>query len=712
MSSGADLLDLVDPLCGSDSEPGFSTGLTYPAVAVPGGMTFFSPRNRPGGQVFSRRPSWPVNRIEGFTATHSPSTWIGDYGTFTLMPGVAPAPGGVPPRDASYALDTEVSRPDYYRVRLNNGGIECELTATRRCGVLRLTYPHTGPATLTLRLHAAGDEADADVPRGLVTGVARNGPGVPGDFGCRFVVELDRPCREARRIPAASVPGGGIAGRAGAAGDLLVLAFDAVAGRPVTVRVGTSFISADQARLNLDREVGRRGFDGVRAETAGEWARELSRVLVDGGPAERLAERRRTFYTCLWRSLLFPRDLHEVDAGGRVVHFSPYTGRVEAGPLVSDNGFWDTSRTVYPLLSLAYRERLGGVLDGWTTAYTQSGWMPQWAGPGHRSCMVGTHSAAVFADAISKGVGGFDAEVAYASMVKDATLPGDEGGRWGRQQLREYLDLGYCPEVGGLDSVCRTLDYGYNDWCCARVADALGRPGEARDFDRRAGNWRHLFDPQTRFFRPRDAGGAWSGPFEEFRWGGPYREGGPWQYRFAVPHDPRGLAEVMGGPDALAAEVSRMVATPPRFEVGTYGDEIHEMAEMAAATMGQYSHSNQPVHGVLWSAARVGRADVTDALVRRVLDELYAPGVFPGDEDNGEMSAWYVLAALGLFPHCPGDPSYTTTAPLFDEATLAGDDGPTLRLRRGDAGTQTPDRRVAHADLIAAARAGDAVVLP
>ena len=685
-------LHLVNPLCGSDSEPDFSTGLTYPAVGVPWGMTYFSPRNRPGGRVFSRRRSWPVNRIDGFTATHAPSPWMGDYGSFTLTPGVGRVADDPRARQCSYRLDSEESRPDLYRVRLSAGDVECELTATCRCGVLRLHYPKGVEATLTLQLHSPRGEGRLD-DDGVVRGVARDGHGLVDGFGCHFVVRADRPFARGRPI-------GGDDGT-----PSLALHFEAGDG-PVTVRVGTSFISHAQAELNLQREVGDRPFEQVRDAAGALWNAELDRVQIDGGTDAQ----RRTFYTGLWRALLFPRVFHEVDADGKTIHFSPYTGRVEVGELVTDNGFWDTSRTVYPLLSLAWRDKLGQILNAWLPAFEQSGWMPQWASPGHRACMVGTHSAAVFADAITKGVGGFDHRVALESMLKDADVPGDPEGRFGRQQLPEYLELGFCPEVGALDSVCRTIDYGYNDWCCARVLETLGRGEEAADYDRRAAGWKKLFDPRTKFLRPLDDQGRFAGAFEEFRWGGPYREGGPWQYRFSVPHDATGLADLLGGADALATGVEQMVATPPRFFPGTYGSEIHEMSEMAGATMGQYAHSNQPVHGVLWQPARVGRPDVTDRLVRRVLDELYTPETFPGDEDNGEMGAWYVLAALGLFPHCPGDPAYTSTVPLFESATLHGDDGRTIRLTRGNAASQ--DRRVTHQTLLHAADTGEPVSLP
>ncbi|MEM6560467.1 MAG: GH92 family glycosyl hydrolase [Planctomycetota bacterium] len=674
----AELIDLVNPLCGSDSEPEFSTGLTYPAVGVPWGMTYFSPTNRPGGQVFARRRSWPANTLAGFAATHAPSHWMGDYGSFAVMPGIGQPTTTPSPTSASYRLDTETSRPDLYRVRLTGSDIRCELTATARCGMLRLTYPdaNTDADHQHLTLQLASDACTAE-PCGTheLIGTARNGQGLVDGFACRFVLRFDRPIQTVDAHP----------------DRRHVIRFEP-GGSPVTVTMATSFVDHDQARRNADREIGGRDFDAVRAETADTWNRHLARIQLTGGTHAQ----HRTFRTCLWRASLFPRTLTEFDANDAPIHRSPYTGNVEPGRLVTDNGFWDTSRTVYPLLALVWPTKLGEILDGWLTAYRQSGWMPQWASPGHRSCMVGTHSAAVFADAITKRITGFDHELAFASMLNDATVPGDPDGKFGRQQLPEYHALGYCPEVGADDSVCRTLDYAYNDWCVAAVAEALGKTEHVVTFRERADNWKKLFDRDTGFIRPRTADGEWAGPLREFRWGGPYREGGPWQYRFAVPHDPHGLAELLGDPDGLAEAVGRMAETPPRFDVGSYGREIHEMTEMAAANFGQYAHSNQPVHAVLFLPARVGRPDITDTLVRRVLDELYTPDTFPGDEDNGEMAAWYVLCAIGLCPHCPGDPAYTQVPPLFDTVTIQTDAGQTITPP-----PLHPTRNVRHSDVVA-----------
>ncbi|MEL7238342.1 MAG: GH92 family glycosyl hydrolase, partial [Planctomycetota bacterium] len=650
------LVDLVNPLCGTDSEPEFSTGLVYPAVATAGGLTFWSPRNRPGGHVFSRRRSWAVNTITGFTATHSPSCWIGDYGSFDVLPGC----GDFIQTD-TYRLDTEVSRPDQYAVTLLASGVRCELTATPRCGFMRFTFPTCDRRWLAIRLHSSDSEIDHHGR--TVTGVARNhNGGVAGDFGLRFMLELDCDVINARKQD-----------------DVLLL--DLAETDRVHVRCGTSFISVAQARLNRRRELADRPFETVRDDLATHWQSLLSAIDIEGGTQDQ----RRTFHTCLWRSLLFPRRLDEIDDAGNTVHYSPYTGRIEDGPLCTDNGFWDTSRSVYPLLSLVYPKRCGDVIDGWLGAVRDSGWLPEWASPGHRAAMVGTHSAAVIADAVTKDIDGFDHREAYEAIKRGATEPGDAHEKFGRQQFDDYVRLGYCPEHGPRDSVCRTLDYAYNDHCVSLVAQKLGDHENAAVFAGRAKNWRKLFDENLKFFRPRNAAGDWTYAFREFEWGGPYREGCAWQYRFAVPHDPAGLAEKFGGPNSLVAAIEAMFETPPTFEVGEYQQVIHEMSEMASADFGQYAHSNQPVHQLLAVPARVGQPEVTDRLIRRVLTELYSPDTFAGDEDNGEMSAWYVLASIGLFPHCPGEPSYTAVPMLFDRVAIRTDDGKTIQRRATDA---------------------------
>ncbi len=662
--SAENLVDLVNPLQGTASRSDFSRGNTSPLVARPFGMTHWTPQTDEG-----RWPFHPdTHKLQGVRATHQASPWMGDYGHFVVM-----AQSGEPlprasERASAFRLEELTVRPHVLSVTLRRYGIRLEMTPTERCGVFRFTFPAGQPARVILEPSQGESGVEINAARSTITGFTRaNSGGVPPNFACHYAAVFSRPFVSASALP------GEREGAVAEFGD---------GGGQVEMTIGTSFLSAEQALRNLEREVGGRDFDAVRAEGEAVWNAALGRVAIAGGTEAQ----RRTFYSGLYRTQLFPRAWHEFDAAREPVHFSPYDGRVHAGVLYADNGFWDTYRTVYPLLALLMPERLAEILQGWTNACREGGWFPQWASPGYRACMVGTHIDAVMADAVVKGVTGFDVEAAYAGLVRHATEPGDRWGNYGRLGLADYLEHGYVVEDHQDHSVARSLDYAYDDWCLSRIARVLGRREDESVFRARADNYRHLYDPAVGFMRAREADGAWREPFAEFAWGGPYVEGGPWQSSWAVPHDPAGLIALMGGPEAFVSKLDRMLAQEPRFEVGAYGFEIHEMTEMADAAFGQYAHSNQPVHHVLALYAAAGRPDRMRHWTRRVMDELYSPDHLPGDEDNGEMSAWYVLNALGLYPLCPGHPSYVLGSPLFPAARVRLPNGRDLVIEAADGG--------------------------
>jgi predicted alpha-1,2-mannosidase len=463
-------------------------------------------------------------------------------------------------------------------------------------------------------------------------------------------------------------------------------------GGVVNVRIGTSFVSIDQARLNLKRELGTVPFDRAVRRTAAVWENMLGRAEITTPDMEQKG----TFYSCLYRALLFPRTWHEVDAVGRTFHRSPYDGKLHPGVMFADNGFWDTYRTVYPLYAILFPDQLGTILEGWVNGYRESGWLPKWPSPGERGGMIGSHIDAVIADACVKGIPGFDLAKAYEGMRKHATEVA--GDRLGRTGLDAYLRKGFVPEQGNNHGVSCTLDYAYDDFCIAQVAAALGRDDDRRTMLRRAQNYRKLFDPRVGFMRGRTAGGEWVKPFDEFAWGGPYVEGSVWQCGWAVPHDPAGLIKLMGGDKQFVAKLDHMLSQPPRFNVVHYPYEIHEMTEMAAVDFGQYAHSNQPVHHVLYLYAAAGRPDRTQYWVRRVLNELYnsGPAGFAGDEDNGEMSSWYVLSSLGFYPLCPGTTQYVFGSPLFKRVVLHPPSGRDLTITAAGNGPATPYVKAVH----------------
>jgi predicted alpha-1,2-mannosidase len=676
-------LDLVNIRQGTESHFGFSQGNTLPLIARPFGMTHWCP------QTNGSRGGWffhPGDRkLEGIRATHQPSPWIGDYGQFVVMPQTGPLHPGAAERASGYRPEDAVFQPHTFRAELLQYDCTLEFTPTERCAMLRCHF-HADPAidpvgaALPRRLlfEPGPGEAHVEVLPGArkLRGWTRaNTGGVPENFALYYVAVFDT-----------DVTGWGVfQGRDVAAGQEQAEGERAGAyvefpssDRRIGAQIATSFISWEQAERNLEQEIGGLTFDALRDQGAAAWEAALGRLRIEGGSEEQ----RRTFASCLYRTQLFPRDFHEVDAEGKVHHYSPYDGQVHDGRLVTDNGFWDTYRTVYPLFSLLCPDRLAEVLEGWTSAYRESGWFPTWASPGHRLCMVGTHADAVIADAVVKGIAGFDVATAYAGIRKHAFEVVSEDTGFGRLGLADYVERGYVADDRVHHaSASRTLDYAYDDFCIAQVAKALGHDGDHKQLLRRAGNWRHVYDPGVGMMRGRNADGSWREPWDEFEWGGAFVEGGSWQHTWGVPHDPAGLIAAMGGPEAFVAKLERLLTGPPHFRVGSYGFEIHEMTEMACAGFGQYAHSNQPVHHALYLFACAGRPDRTQYWVRRVLTELYSPDHFAGDEDNGEMSAWYLLSALGLYPLCPGHPSYVLGSPLFPAAHLSLPGSQTLTVR-------------------------------
>ncbi len=664
-------VNLVNPLQGTNSHHGFSQGNCLPIVARPFGMAHWSPQTDEGRWLFDPRS----RKLQGIRLTHQPSPWMWDYGHFTLMPQTGPPMLGASARSSAYRLDQSEITPYFAKTNLIRYDTTLEMSPTERGAIFQLTFPPSETARVLLDTFSGESHFQFRPDRNILAGFTRaNSGGVPSNFASYFAVAFDRPWQKT-----------GLFHRNhhwetdAATGERLgAFAEFAPSDGPLIVRVATSFISIEQAVRNLEQELGTKSFEAVKAEAEAVWNNALGRIEIEGATERQ----QRTFYTCLYRAQLFPRQFHEYDADGKTIHYSPYDGQTHDGVLYTDNGFWDTYRTVYPLLSIVYPERWEEIIHGWVNAAKESGWFPRWPSPGHRACMIGTHIDAVIADAVVKGCRSFDLESAYAALCRNAFDVGDADETYGRRGIREFAELGYVPADHYHAATACTQDYAYNDWCIAQVAKALalGREEDYQKLIQRAQNYRHVYDPNVGFMRGRNADGGWEEPFREFQWGGAYVEGGPWQSTWAVPHDPAGLIALMGGPDAFCAKIDQMLALPPHFEAGSYGGEIHEMTEMAVADFGQYAQSNQPVHHVLSLYACAGRPDKFQYWVRRILDEYYTPDTLPGDEDNGEMTAWYVLNALGFYPLCPGHPSYVIGSPLFPKALVHLPDGKTLTI--------------------------------
>jgi predicted alpha-1,2-mannosidase len=644
-----DRLELVNVLQGTLSTRVFSRGNTLPIAAMPFGMAHWTLQSQ-AGTPWMFQPG--DRRIQGFRATHQLSPWLADYGEAVFLPFCGEVNPDAKMRSSSWRREEAHLRPHSFRLSLLRYQADVELIPAERCAILGATFSGEGAPGFLAEVPEKADAFEMDAAKQGFRFTSRsNRGGVPKNFATYYVVRFAEPWLDAKTQESA---------------DGRVAMFRFANRSRIEARIATSFISFEQSERNLERELGSKSQDQLRSESAARWNEHFGRVAVEGGSGSE----QRVFYSCLYRALLFPRTWHEPDAAGNPIHFSPYTGKVVPGVMYADHGYWDVYRAWYPLMSIVFPDRLAEILEAWVNAYKAGGWLPQFPAPGYRACMTGSLIDAVFGDAAAKQIGGFDLATAYEGLKKHATEPGDPDKGYGRRGIEDYLKLGYVAADHVEQAVAETVDSAYGDFCIAQVAKALGRGDDAAMFFARSQNWKKLFDAKTGFLRGKKANGDWLEPFDEFQWGSPYVEGSAWQHRWDVPHDLEGLIQAMGGKDRAAEALEKMLALEPIFHVGVYGQEIHEMSEMAAVDFGQYAQSNQPVHHLLYIFALAGRPDRTQYWVRRVMAELYTPDTFPGDEDTGSMAAWYLLSAMGFYPVCPGKPEYVAGSPLFDRITL------------------------------------------
>lgn len=643
----------------------FSTGNTMPLVGRPWGFNHWALQTNSG------KTAWWFDGNEHeyrwLRCTHMPSPWIGDYGYFTFGPQLgdfSPNPVGFfEPRAANlrpYGMDLTTA-PD---------GMRIQLAPSMRCAILRVNFaPAQGKQK---RVCFAGLDDPHPVSDRVATAMSTRGSGGAPHLSLHLRVVHDGFYEKQMH-------------------GIFCVRYADDASR-VELKLSTSFISHQQARLNMHQELNQKNmtFDLLIDEARHEWDSLLSRAQIFVGKTELqphissyvtptpadVASDVAVFYTSLYRALTFPRRLDEVREDGTLYHWSPYAAAdskaIRDGVLVTDNGFWDTYRTVYPLLSLLYPDHLKWIVEGWLNAYREGGWIPKWASPGYRNSMVGTYGDVVIADAMIKGlVSPSSKPDALSALRKDAETVPPPGGAVGRLGLEFYRDLHYIPyDVGVSDCVSRTLDFAFADFAIANAFDD-DDPAFSRALRERARNaMRHLFDPDTRLMRPKSRLGTFKHDFSSTRWGDGYTEGSAWHHSFPA-FDVDTLAKLHGGYPRLREKLRELLALPATFEPGGYGSTIHEMREMRALAMGQYGHNNQPSHHALYLFALAGDANATNKHVRKVLDRAYGLDYFAGDEDNGEMGAWFVLASIGLFAPAPGATNdYVASAPLFDRICI------------------------------------------
>ncbi len=669
-------VDFVNPLVGTASKHSLSTGNTYPAIALPWGMNFWTPQTGKMGDGWAY--TYDADKIVGFKQTHQPSPWMNDYGQFAIMPLSGKAVFKEEGRGSWFSHKAEISKPYYYSVYLADYDITTEITPTERAAAFRINYPTTKDAFLVIDALDAGSYIKVIPEECKIVGyTTKNKLGVLPNFKNYFVIYIDQPITLVKLWDNQKLVDGLKELQADHTGA--VIGFRTDKDKKVNLRVSSSFISLEQAEINLNRELGKDGFEQLKQKARKAWNQQLSKIAVSGGSDDQ----NKTFYSCLYRSLLFPQKHYELDKTGKIVHYSPYDGKIYPGYMYAGTGFWDTFRALYPLLNLLYPAINKEMQQGLINDYKESGWLPEWSSPGHRNIMIGNNSASVVADAYLKGLSGYDVNLLYAAMLKGANHEGPLTSV-GRKGADYYNALGYVPyDVNINQNAARTLEYAYDDFCIYQLAKKLGRPQAEIDlYAKRAMNYKNLFDPVTKLMRGKNKDGSFQSPFSPFKWGDAFTEGNSWHYTWSVFHDIRGLKNLMGGNAAFTKKLDSVFSMPPIFDERAYGKVIHEIREMQIMNMGQYAHGNQPIQHMIYLYNYAGEPWKTQYWVREVMDRLYthAPDGYCGDEDNGQTSAWYIFSALGFYPVCPATDQYVLGAPLFKQAVLHLDNGKQIEI--------------------------------
>lgn len=662
-----DLVQYVNTLQGTNSTYELSWGNTYPTTAVPYPMNSWSPQTGKNGDGWKYQYS--ATTIRGFQPTHQCSPWVGDYGVFSLMP-VSELVVDESKRATPFSHDKEIAKPHYYKVTLENG-ITAEFSPTTRSAHFRFSFPAKGDAFLVLDGYTKTSQVQIDVANHRITGYVHNGAFSPKTHKNYFIIQFDKPfvsygTWENRKN---TIQKNNLSREGEGIGAYVQFA----KGSKVQAKVSTSYISPEQAEVTMTRELGKHSSVEVTKQAAADvWNQLLNRVLVDGGSEEDM----KTFYSCMFRANLFSHKFYEEKEDGSPYYYSPYDEKIHDGYMFTDNGFWDTFRSQFPLTNILHPTMQGQYMQALLDAQEQCGWLPSWSFPSETGGMVGNHSISLLTDAWVKGIRTFDPEKALKAYAHEAMNKGPWGGANGRVRWKDYYQLGYIPYPESMGSTAQTLEYCYDDFCAYQLAKMTGNKFYEEVFARQIYNYKNVYDPSVGFMRGRKLDGSWA-DFDAFEWGGPYCEGNAWHYNWSVFHDVQGLIDLTGGDERFVAKIDSVFALPGIVKYGTYGTKIHEMLEMELAKMGQYAQGNQPIQHMIYLYSYAGQPWKTQYWIRQVMDRLYnsSENGYPGDEDQGGMSSWYVLSALGIYSVCPGTDEYVLGSPKFRKATITMEDG-------------------------------------
>jgi predicted alpha-1,2-mannosidase len=669
-----DPVEWINPLMGTQSKYDLSNGNTYPAIAVPWGMNFWTPQTGKMGDGWQY--TYDSYKINGFKQTHQPSPWMNDYGQFAIMPVTGKLKVSQNGRSSWFSHKAEIAKPYYYSVYLADHDVTTEIAPTERSAQFRFTYPKNDSSYIVVDAFDRGSYVKV-IPgeRKIVGYSSKYARGPLKNFKNYFVIYVDKPITTAQVYSDSTLQNGL---ELSAKHAMAVIGFKTAKGEKVNMRVASSFISIEQAEISLNREVGTDSFDITKQKAKAVWNKTLSKLAVEGGSVEQV----KTFYSCLYRMLFFPNKMYELDAKNQPVHWSAQNGQILPGYKFAGTGFWDTFRALYPFLNLVYPSINKEMQQGLINDYKEGGWLPEWSSPGYADVMVGNNSASVVADAYLKGGRGYDIGTLYQALLHGANNDGPAAT--GRDGVDYYNSLGYVPyDVKINENAARTLEYAYDDFTIYKLGKALNRPAsETEIYRKRSMNYKNLFDPQTGLMRGKNKDGKFQSPFNPFKWGDAFTEGNSWHYTWSVFHDVQGLIDLMGGKQKFTAKLDSVFSLPPVFDDSYYGEVIHEIREMQIAGMGQYAHGNQPIQHMIYLYNYSGEPWKTQLHVRDVINKMYhsAPDGYCGDEDNGQTSAWYVFSAMGFYPVTPATDQYVLGAPLFKKVTLTLENGKTVTI--------------------------------
>ncbi len=652
-------IEYINILQGTKSNKRFSNGNTLPLIQMPNGMAAFSIQTRGNDGSWFFHPD--DYQIEGFRLTHQPSPWIRDYGQLLFMPQSGEVLIGNDFQSSSIDKEKTILKPNYMKVFLNRNNIQYSLVPTTRGCIQRISYSEDNGHLIIKSYNDYNKitKIKIDLLDNSISGYTKNvDDTVKADLKEYFYMKFDNKLlkesyvfkeNEFNDIDIKEYEGYEIGA---------LIKFDLLKKREVEFKMAISYISINQAKINYNKELKNKSFNDLLNDSEIIWENELNKIDVKTNDENKL----KTFYSSLYRTLLFPHKFYEYNENNEIIHFNLENGGISKGFMYVDIGFWDTFRTLFPLMTITRKIEVEKMINGFINYYKDTGFLPKWLAPSERGAMPGTLIDAVMADAVTKNLN-IEKEEIFNALLNNA--------RNGRPFIDEYLKFGYVINEHK-ENVNITQDYSYGDFCIAQFAKNINNKKIESKFLKLSKNYKNLVDIKSGLMRGKDKNGKFKENFNALSWGGDYCEGSAYQNSWFVPHDMINFSELLGGKDILLNKIDNLFKMKPDFEVGSYEKEIHEMSEMACSNFGQCAISNQPSFHIPYIFAELNEVNRSNYYVKKILNDAFSYEVdgFPGDEDNGSMAAWYILSSIGIYQFAPGIPEYLIAYCQFDEVLI------------------------------------------